>query len=78
MKTIPASLFAPLTFDDWERPNQPTFCASDLTDPWRSVYGFPLLAAQLAANQKLLLFCREDEVFGLLTKLNTLLACPLA
>lgn len=77
MKTItPASLFAPLAPAEWEPSTQATLYGPDLDDPWRSVYGFPLAAAQLAAGQKLRLFCREDEIFELLGKLNALLACP--
>lgn len=50
-----------------------TLAAADIRQPWRSVYGFPLGAAQLAAGQPLLLHCREDEVFDLLASLNSLL-----
>ena len=73
-----ASLFAPLAPAEWEPSTQATLYGPDLADPWRSVYGFPLAAAQLAAGQKLLLFCRDDEIFAVLARLNTLLACPTA
>lgn len=53
-----------------------TVAADDIRQPWRSVYGFPMTAARLAANQPLILHCREDEVFDLLASLNRLLVQP--
>jgi len=53
-----------------------TLDAGDIRRPGRSVYGFATAAARLAAHQPLLLHCREDELFDLLARLNTLLARP--
>ncbi|HMQ51024.1 MAG TPA: hypothetical protein PKD98_02930 [Anaerolineae bacterium] len=53
-----------------------TLAVGDLRQPWRSVYGFPMAAARLAARQPLILHCREDEVFQKLASLNHLLAQP--
>ncbi len=73
-KTIyPSSLF---TLTNWEHTDLTTFYAGDIRHPWKSVYGLPTTIARLAANQKLILHCREDEVFNLLTTLNDLLANP--
>jgi hypothetical protein len=53
-----------------------TAYAGNIRRPWQSVYGFPILAARLAAGQELLLSCREDEVFELMAGLNELLQHP--
>ena len=55
---------------------RPIAYAGDIRRPWQSVYGFPILAARLAARQELLLSCREDEVFELMAGLNELLQDP--
>lgn len=72
------SLFTPLAPAEWDQTDQAMLCARDIQHPWQSVYGFPMAAAQLAAQKKLLLPCREDEVFTLLGRLNDLLKCPKA
>jgi hypothetical protein len=60
----------------WSNADFATLSASDITNPWRSVFGFPMNAARLAAGQPLLLHGREDEIFELMVKLNELLANP--
>lgn len=70
------SLFTPWVPDAWFKPDQATVSSTDIHHPWRSVYGFPLTLAQLAANQKVILYCREDEVFDLMAGLNDLLKNP--
>lgn len=73
-KIVPAvSLFAPATEG---LTCQATLCAGDTCQPWKSVYGFAITAARLAAYQKLKLYCREDEVFELMARLNHLLEYP--
>jgi hypothetical protein len=59
----------------WNR-DRTTIYAGDLRSPWKSVYGFPMAAARLAAGEELVLHCREDEVFDYLTRLNELLESP--
>lgn len=66
------SLFAPSTEDL----AQATLYAGDIHQPWKSVNGFAVAAARLAAFQKLRLHCREDEVFELIAMLNNLLEHP--
>ncbi len=61
---------------NWTDTNQSLMSAGDIRHPWKSVYGFATSAARLAANQGLILHCREDEVFDLLTELNELLGQP--
>jgi len=61
---------------DWDRPDRVTIYAADIRKPWKSVYGFPMTAAQLATRQKLMLTCREDEILDNLAQLNTLLSSP--
>lgn len=68
-----ASLFAPATAG---LTYQATLYAGDIRQPWKSVHGFAITAARLAAHQKLILYCREDEVFELMAKLNDLLERP--
>ncbi|MBE7555605.1 MAG: hypothetical protein HS126_31535 [Anaerolineales bacterium] len=70
------SLFAPWVPDAWFKPNQAIITSADIRHPWRSVYGFPLTVAQLATHQKVILHCREDEVFDLMAGLNDLLKNP--
>lgn len=60
---------------EWHQPDQAILCTYSILKPWGSVYSFSTAAAQLAANQKLLLHCREDEVLSLLERLNALLNC---
>ena len=67
------SLFAPV---EWKDTDKAVIYAGDIRHPWQSVHGFAMTAARLAANQELVLHCREDEVLGLLAKLNDLLAQP--
>ena len=62
--------------DRWRQANLTTTFARDIHKPWRSVYGFPMMAARLAARYPLVLHCREDESFALMTKLNDLLENP--
>ncbi len=69
----PVSLFSAAT---QEYTGRNTIYPGDLRRPWQSVYGFALIAAQLAAGQKLILHCREDEIFEYLATLNHLLKCP--
>jgi hypothetical protein len=57
----------------WDPAAYATLGAEDIRHPGKSVYGFSANAARLAANQPLILHCREDEVFDLLAKLNDLL-----
>jgi hypothetical protein len=64
------------TLATWDHAHQATINAGDIRCPWKSVYGFALIAAQLAANQALVLHCREDEAFDLMAKLNALLKRP--
>lgn len=66
------SLFAPNT----EELAQATLYAGDIRQPWKSVNGFAVTAARLAAFQKLRLHCREDEIFELIAMLNNLLEHP--
>ncbi len=54
----------------------PILSASDIHQPWRSVFGFPMAAAQLAAHQDMLFHCRTDEVFNYLARLNKHLDSP--
>lgn len=68
-----ASLFAPTTEG---LTCQATLYTGDIRQPWKSVHGFAITAARLAAYQKLRLHCREDEVFELMAKLNHLLEYP--
>lgn len=67
-----ASLFVATSI--FQRNPLDTLPGGDIRQPWRSVYGFPMAAARLAANQPLMLHSREDEVFNLLASLNRLLA----
>ncbi len=67
------SIFAPTT---WNDKIHATIYTNDINNPWKSVYGFPVTAARLATNQKLVLHCREDEIFELIAKLNNLLTNP--
>ncbi|MBE7553353.1 MAG: hypothetical protein HS126_19960 [Anaerolineales bacterium] len=69
----PASLFAPAsqTFN-----YEATLQVADIRRPWKSVNGFSVSAARLAARQRLILHCREDEVLELIGTLNNLLASP--
>jgi hypothetical protein len=60
----------------WSNADFATLSASDITNPWRSAFGFSMNAARLAADQRLLLHCREDEVFEMMAKLNELLSNP--
>ncbi len=64
------------TVPDWSRQARATIYTGDIRSPWKSVYGFPMTAARLANGQKLVLHCREDEVFDYLTQLNALLESP--
>jgi hypothetical protein len=73
-----ASLFGPLATSSWDVAGQTSIDPADIRQPWRTGYGFPLTAVQLAANHNLLLHCREDEVFELMAGLNELLADPAA
>ena len=50
-----------------------TVYPDDLRHPGKSVYGFPLTAARLAADQVAIMSCREDEVFDTIGRLNDLL-----
>jgi len=53
-----------------------TIYTGDIREPWKSAHGFPMTAARLAAGEKLVLSCREDEVFDYLVRLNELLGSP--
>jgi hypothetical protein len=67
-----------LTLNAWPESSPLLICAGDIRRPWQSVYGFPTVAARLAVHQSLFLPAREDEIFGLLARLNGLTACPQA
>lgn len=70
---ITLSLFNPAT----ARPRyEATLHVDDIRQPWKSVNGFSVAAARLAAHQQLILHCREDEVLELMAKLNELLESP--
>lgn len=60
----------------WNHRERATIHPGDLREPWKSVYGFPMTAARLAAGQELVLHCREDEVFDRLAQFNSLLESP--
>ena len=74
--TSRVSLFEPLMFANWNGASQNTIYPGDIRHPWASAYGFPMVVAQLAAHQKLVLHCREDEVFEMMAELNELLKQP--
>ena len=65
-----------LEYANWQQADLAIILTGDIRHPWKSVYGFSMIAAQLAAGQPLLLHSREDEVFDLLAKLNELLGDP--
>ena len=65
-----------LEYANWQEADLAIIHTGDIRHPWKSVYGFSMIAAQLAAGQPLLLHSREDEVFDLLAKLNELLGDP--
>lgn len=71
-----ASLFASQLTCNWPQAGLPIIYPPDVHQPWRSVYGFAIIAGQLAASQLMVLYCREDEIFGLMDTLNTRLADP--
>jgi hypothetical protein len=60
----------------WFKPELVTFYSGDIRQPWRSTHGFPMTAGRLAAGQRMVLVCREDEVQDDITKLNRLLGSP--
>ena len=72
------SLFGPLAPAFWDMTHQATLDPADIRQPWRSGHGFAATAAQLAAKQKLILHCREDEIFDLMAGMNDLLSNPAA
>jgi hypothetical protein len=59
-----------------QQPHRATLYGGDVRHPWKSAYGFPMTAARLAANEELVLSCREDEIFDYLAQLNDLLGSP--
>jgi hypothetical protein len=68
-----ASLFAPAS----ETPSHEAILqVDDIRQPWKSVNGFSVSAARLAACQRLILYCREDEALELIAGLNNLIASP--
>jgi hypothetical protein len=50
--------------------------SEDIRNPGKSIYGFAINAARLAAEQPLMLHCREDEIFEVMASLNELLGDP--
>lgn len=62
--------------EPWAYSGCKTLAIEDIRSPWKSVYGFAMGAARLAAGQPLVLCCREDEIFEQVTKLNELLGQP--
>lgn len=70
------TLSSRLTLNAWPEPSRLLICTGDIRRPWHSVHNFPTVAARLAAHQSLLLPAREDEIFGLLARLNELTTCP--
>lgn len=67
------SLYSPRS---WPYGKQDIIYSGDIRHPWKSVFGFSLTTAKLAAHQKLALHCREDEIFELMAKLNNLIERP--
>jgi len=61
---------------NWNDPDRATIYAGDVSQPWKSVYGFPTTAARLATGRELVLHCREDEIIELMEGLNELLESP--
>lgn len=60
----------------WSANNYEVLYRGDILEPDKSVYGFATSAARLAAHQPLILHCREDEIFGVMSTLNKLLGDP--
>lgn len=46
--------------------------SGDIRNPGKSVHGFAINTARLAAHQPLMLHCREDEIFEVVAALNEL------
>lgn len=62
--------------DHWSANTYGILGSGDIRSPGKSVYGFTINAARLAAQQPLVLHCREDEIFEVVGILNKLLGDP--
>ena len=75
-KPTVAAAYSPQTWTGWNRPELALIAEMDIHQPWKSVYGFPMTAAKLAAGQEMIFHAREEGVFEHLQRLNDLLASP--
>ena len=62
--------------DHWSANTYGILGSGDIRSPGKSIYGFAINAARLAAQQPLMLHCREDEIFEAMTALNKLVENP--